>query len=437
MRLSMTKRNGKGRNLMIRSSTPLAINKLKKWWDSEEKILKCDLPFQRHSGAWNPITKSSLIRSLLADSYVPPVVFLKDRTGTDEKGKDTYTYNILDGQQRLTNIFSFLNDEWALHAETLEIEYDNFTYEIAGRKFSELEEELRNHILQFKLTVQFLENYTMQEAEELFFNINSGVALSAVQKSKAKMGTDMIKYLSELLRGTFFSQAVHVTEAQSKREEDLLMLIQSVILLDNRFDGIEYKSIAAAFCQKYAADLRNNYGDEHRKILSDTIAYLDNAFSSKNKFLRKNNVPIVVVIGRVALEQKLKEEDFKLFINEFSNQVYPSYDNASGSGNIKAKQVQMRLRVMFLAFCKHFSLDADKIGRPFANGIDLYEGITEEDGLLPESLTVEETAKEQVSDGGTSEEEEENAEVSEEPVSLDGVPEDGAKIAVDEGKVNG
>lgn len=338
---------------MTRNSTPLAVNKLKKWWDSEEKILKCDLPFQRHSGVWNPITKSSLIRSLLADNYVLPVVFLKDKTGTDDKGKDTYTYNILDGQQRLTNIFSFVNDEWALHAETPEVKYDGFDYDIAGKKFSELEEELKNLILQFRLSVQFLENYTMQEAEELFYNINSGVALSAVQKSKAKMGTDMIKYLSDLLRGTFFAQAVHVTEAQSKREEDLLMLIQSVILLDNRFDGIEYKSIAAAFCQKYAADLRDNYGDEHRNILSDTIGYLDKAFSSKNKFLRKNNVPIVVVIARVAYEQGIKPEEFKLFINEFSNQVFPSYDNASGSGNIKVKLVQMRLRVMFLAFCKH------------------------------------------------------------------------------------
>ena len=104
---------------MTRNNTLLAVNKLKKWWDSEEKILKCDLPFQRHSGAWNPVTKSSLIRSLLADSYVPPVVFLKDKVGTDDKGKDTYTYNILDGQQRLTNIFSFVNDEWALHAQNL------------------------------------------------------------------------------------------------------------------------------------------------------------------------------------------------------------------------------------------------------------------------------------------------------------------------------
>ena len=421
---------------MTRNSTPLAINKLKKWWDSEEKILKCDLPFQRHSGAWNPITKSSLIRSLLADSYVPPVVFLKDKTGTDDKGKDTHTYNILDGQQRLTNIFSFLNDEWALHAETPAIEYDGFPYDIAGKKFSELEEELRSLILQFKLSVQFLENYTMQEAEELFYNINSGVALSAVQKSKAKMGTDMIKYLSDLLRGTFFAQAVHVTEAQSKREEDLLMLkyayllIQSVILLDNRFDGIEYKSIAAAFCQKYAADLRDNYGDEHRNILSDTIGYLDKAFSSKNKFLRKNNVPIVVVIARVALEQGIKEEEFKLFINEFSNQVYPSYDNASGSGNIKAKLVQMRLRVMFLAFCKHFSLDAGKIWGPFASGIDLYEGLLPEDGLLPDTLDAEDSV------GGTTEEEGENTEVPEEPASPDGITEDGAEISTNEGEAN-
>ncbi len=86
---------------MNRSSLPIGINTLKKWWNSPNEILKCSLPFQRHSGMWNAITKSMLVWSMLSDSYIPPIVLLKDKSGTDPKGKDIFTYQILDGQQRL------------------------------------------------------------------------------------------------------------------------------------------------------------------------------------------------------------------------------------------------------------------------------------------------------------------------------------------------
>ena len=89
---------------MNRSSLPLGVNKLKKWWDDENRVLRCDLPFHRHTGAWSPITKSNLVWSILADSYIPPIVLLKDKSGVDERGKDTFLYNIEDGQQRLTTV---------------------------------------------------------------------------------------------------------------------------------------------------------------------------------------------------------------------------------------------------------------------------------------------------------------------------------------------
>ena len=105
--------------------------------------------------------------SILADSYIPPIVLLKDKSGVDERGKDTFLYNIEDGQQRLTNLFSFMDDGWTLHGATPVVEYDGFEYDLAGKKFSELPEELQSAISQYRFSVQCLENYTMQEAESI------------------------------------------------------------------------------------------------------------------------------------------------------------------------------------------------------------------------------------------------------------------------------
>lgn len=108
-------------------------------------------------------------------------------------------------------------------------------------------------------------------------------------------------------------------------------------------------------------------------MLLGVIEYLDEAFPAKMKFLRKNNCPIVGVCAEIALEQGVEPKDFKTFISDFSNNIYPHYEEADGSGNIKAPKVQMCLRVMFLAMCQYFGWNAEGVVKPFADEILLYQ----------------------------------------------------------------
>lgn len=357
---------------MVRSSLPLGLGSLKKWWESEDGILRCSLPFQRHGGMWNSITKSNLVWSLLADSYVPPIVLLKDKAGVDSKGKDIYKYQIEDGQQRLTTLFSFMDDEYELHGATPEVEVDGTVFDLAGLKFSELSEECQDAIKNYRFSVQCLENYTMEEAESLFYNINSGVALSTVQKSKSKMGTELISFFNEMLSGKFFTQAINITEKQAKSEDDLLLILQSCLLLDNQYENREYKNISAATCLAYAESIRNSFGEDKKSLVMQIVDYLNKAFESRCKFLRKNNVPIVFINAGIALEHGIEPQSFKAFINDFSNNIYPAYEEASSSGNVKAHKVQMRLRVMYLAMCDYFAINPEGGLLPFGEEISLY-----------------------------------------------------------------
>lgn len=357
---------------MNRSSLPISLNTLRKLYTAKSPTLRDDLPFQRNSGMWNSITQSNLVWSLLADSYIPSIVLLKDKSGVDEKNRDIYSYQILDGKQRLTSLFSFINGEYKLHSATPEVELDGVIYDLAGLSFSELSAECQDAIKNYRFSVQCLENYTMQEAENLFYHINSGIQLSSIQKSKAKLGTELITFFNELLRGTFFTQGINITERQARAEDDLLMLIQTVMLLDNRLEDREYKNISAASALEYAASIRGSYSKEKREMLSELIKYLNEAFTEKNRFLRKNNVPVVVVCAQIAREQGVEPLSFKAFINDFSNGVYPAYEEASGSGNIKAPKVQMRLRVMFLAMCQYYGWNEQEVGLPFSKDIPLY-----------------------------------------------------------------
>ena len=100
-------------------------------------------------------------------------------------------------------------------------------------------------------------------------------------------------------------------------------------------------------------------------MLLEIVDYLDSAFENKNKFLRKNNVPIVIVMSKIALENNVTPELFKAFINDFANALYPAYEEASGSGNIKIVNVNQRLKGMFVAMCNYFGWDINNVGKPF------------------------------------------------------------------------
>lgn len=351
---------------MNRSSLPVSVNTMKKWYESDDKVLQCTLPFQRHSGMWSPILKSNLVWSMLADSYIPPIVLLKDKRGEDSKGKDIFGYQVLEGQQRLiTTLFPFLNDEWELHGSVEPVEVDGFTYDIAGKKYSELEEELQDIIKNYRFTVQAIENYTMEEAEKLYFNINSGVALSAMQKGKAKLGTELIEFLNTLLAGSFFTQGINITEKQALKEDDLLMLMQGMALLDMKNTGRDFKTISASAMLGYAESIRGSYSEDAQQTLMEIVDYLDKAFPTKNKFLRKNNTPIVIVMASIALEQNVEAEAFRAFVNDFANSLYSAYEEASGSGNVKITNVKQRLRVMFIAMCDYFRWNIDDVDKPF------------------------------------------------------------------------
>ena len=143
------------------------------------------------------------------------------------------------------------------------------------------------------------------------------------------------------------------------------MLMQGMALLDQRHEQREFKNISAASMLSYAESIRNSYNEEKQQMIMEIVDYLDSAFENKNKFLRKNNVLIVIVMSKIAFENNVKPELFKAFINDFANALYPAYEEASGSGNIKIVNVNQRLKVMFVAMCNYFGWNIDEIGKPF------------------------------------------------------------------------
>ena len=123
---------------------------------------------------------SLYIHSLLYDVlvYQKPFLVSKKENGVD----------ILDGKQRGTSLIKFINNEFALTGLQKEpsIILRGEPYNINGKYFKQLDEDLRMKILDFQIDMAILENAPV-EIEALFFDrSNGGKAMAKIDLARSK-----------------------------------------------------------------------------------------------------------------------------------------------------------------------------------------------------------------------------------------------------------
>lgn len=342
---------------MQKTTLPQGIRKLKAW--AEKDTLRFDLPIQRASGQWNVLQKSLLVHSILADFPVPPLYLIKYKL----EDSDT-TYQALDGKQRCTSLFEFISGDYQLHASTPPVIVEGTEYDLANMQFDDLSEECKDTILGFRFTIYVLEDATDEEIEEAFARLNASTPLTLIQKARTEMGTELAQWTKEMTQFPFFTQAVSFTLAQARRESELEVLLQSMLLMDAKEEGYNYKAISMREVMKYCHDIRGNYTDQKKGAIQCIIEYLSDAFPEKHRFLKKSNVPMVFIMADLAMGQGIEPAKFKEFLDDFAEDVSLEYEENMGSGNIKRVKTEGRLLAIYDRLKEYFKIEDDAIGFP-------------------------------------------------------------------------
>lgn len=341
---------------MIKTTLNWTIKNLKAMHDSKE-TLNFDHPIQRQSAQWSNLQQSLLVHSILANYPVPAVYVEKtDSAETDDKGKSIYKYSVLDGKQRMTTVFSFINGEYALNDETPAAEIEGESYTLAGKSFEELDEDVRQELLRFKFSIFAFEDATDDEIEEIFFRLNNSTPLSKPQKARPLMGTENARFINSILTGSFFTEKCNFSKLQLRKSDDMCTLLQSMMLLDHKYNDFEYASISADEVMKYSAAIKGNYSEEQKDLLLEIIDYLDEAFDEKEKTLKKINIPMVVLMADVAIKEEIEPNEFHDWFLYFFVSC-KDYSQYCSSGSIKKEKVLGRLTTMEAHFTKHFKLE--------------------------------------------------------------------------------
>lgn len=352
---------------MIKTTVNMSVKNLKKMYDSAGN-LSMDAEMQRGSGQWigrgYEMKRSLLVNSLLNSYPIPPLYFQKTTAGTGE-----IILSVLDGKQRLSTLFDFIDGRYPLHPETPPAKIDDVSYDLADKYFSDLDIECQEEILRYKFLIYCFE-CTKEDDEdlisEIFFRLNLGVALSGGQKSISMVGLKNAKFVKSILNDKFFSEICTFSVLQRRRGDDLCALMQGLLLLDYKYGLYDLQTISENDVMAYASHIKNNYSEEQKERLYGIIDYLEKVFPEKNKMLKKINIPIVMLAADTAIGSshdsakniyRVGPKYFRQWFCYFFDECYEDYKQYCSSGSIKKEKTLKRIEIMESSLIKYFELD--------------------------------------------------------------------------------
>lgn len=145
-------------------------------WITDDRI-DLEPDFQRGE-VWNLSKKQLLIDTILRDWQMPPIFIIID--------EESLKKNVLDGHQRLTTIYQFSRNEFAVNGY-LQPQSDGIQ-NLDGMLFRSLPERQRRKFLDFSVRVFEITNHQRDEPFELFYRLNEGVKLTAAERRNTFYG---------------------------------------------------------------------------------------------------------------------------------------------------------------------------------------------------------------------------------------------------------
>lgn len=283
---------------------------------------------QRPEGQWNRKQKTDLIDSLLRKYPINPTYAIK------EDG----ILSVIDGVQRLSTIRDFLSDGFALSKDMEPVIINEEEKLLGGLKFSKLDEDTKDAVLNSELQVYELVDCTEKDVREMFRRQNAGKPLNGKQLR--------VVHESDAFSDAVYSLATHpfmkklMSKTLRKNGTDRDMIIQTLMLIetnqDNDFTSFRTKDIDT-FVVDYSESVLTKV-----EVLKDSLDKFNDAFNEIK--IPVTSIPMVLYSGyRITKDKKSFSRLIEIineFLNEYDeNQEYKVYvqSGTSSSENVRGR----------------------------------------------------------------------------------------------------
>lgn len=240
-------------------SRTYSINDFLEWERNGQ--LELSPKFQRRS-VWTDYARSYLMDTIIRGKPIPKV-FIRQTMNPQTRQS---IREVVDGQQRLRTIISFLKDGFFISRK--------HNSEYGGIYFSQLDEEIQTFILNYEVSVDLLVNQPDEEILDIFSRLNSySVTLNTQEKINANH-FGPFKILADRVAhkyNHFWLQNGIITEQSIMRMEDVSLVSDLLIAM---IEGIQEKK-----------KIEFHY-DKYEKVFDENPVELENQFDQVMRLIQ-------------------------------------------------------------------------------------------------------------------------------------------------------
>ena len=275
---------------------------------SKQGMAKPNPEYQRGE-VWNPDQQKKLIDSVMR-GYRLPVIYLH-YTKRQAAGITQESYDIIDGQQRITALHRFAEGAFSLfEVEDPRAKFPRFLHsepcDWGGRDIHALSSELTERFQKTKIPVAFIETNNDNEVRDLFVRLQSGLPLNPQEKRDSYPGqfTDFILSLGgkpELPRypgHSFFQRVLRMKPGQDRGKTRTLAAQIALLFLeqDNGPSGQLPDIGARAIDEYYYTHLDFDETSSACRRLREILDKLDNLLGDRKRPAIKAHEAIHLVL---------------------------------------------------------------------------------------------------------------------------------------------
>lgn len=302
---------------MAKSTIPWNVNQITK--AIANGTIKFDNAIQRNY-VWDKAKASLFIDTTIRDCLTEPLVFVKTNEKHIVRGKEVFVYDCIDGKQRSTTLFKFLNDEFALSNLPSFTLSNGVEYDLNGKKFSELDEEIQDNIKSYGLTIFLLSELTDEEVADQMMRLNNGKSLTGVESARIK--SRELDTIKELASHDVFTNYLTEKAINGYANEDII--IKFALLLSDQTE-LSNKNVREAY-ETF------NFGESMQKSIVDTMDFVLEAIEDSTddkklikRMTSKANLITILYVGHEYLVNGNSD------VSEFADRLAEFFDGKNGA----------------------------------------------------------------------------------------------------------
>lgn len=273
--------------------------------------LQFDLFVQRGL-VWDLERKSLLIDTMVRGYDIPSFYFQKLPEGKN--------YNAIDGKQRSTTIYAYMNNDFAL-SESIETFFDDDGQEVilAGMHFEELPENVQDLIKDYMMPIKLFADITEEEIIEQFYRINNGKPLSSIELTRVKAKS--IKQFQKIANSNMIQFATTEKGKIKYQDENIAMQIFDICFNDaSDFSTKSFRN------KMEIAEVSEDEVEKMEKYLSliyDFVDSLDDTNKEDKKIIgkakRRTHLVSLCYMAQKTMDNNLSDSEFRHIAYKFFN----------------------------------------------------------------------------------------------------------------------